>query len=112
MTFTPSTEDTTTDTLNICTSLINYIPIYLFLPLINDAYYYSDDSSSTYSTSSEITGYKDLFFYESIKIITVGNLITDDSSKKNEDRVKMIQYDDTKGEKALTILSIIKMIYI
>lgn len=109
LTFTSSTGNTDTDANlllpNICTSKINNIPIYLYMPFINDAYYFNDNPSSL-KTSFEIDGYKDLFFDNTFTINVVGNLIEAKQTENNEDQVKMIQYDVTKDGKEITILSI------
>ena len=104
-----SEQNTNTDNLllpNICSSKINNIPIYLYMPFINDAYYYNNDvPSSEIHSSFDLDGYKGLFFDNTFTINVVGNLI-DESTKKNEDQVKMIRYDVTKDGKETTILSI------
>ena len=109
LSFTPSTEDVKIDELllpNICTSTVNNIPIYLYMPFINDAYYYNSNPtvSPFFYSSFQINGYKNLFFDDSFTIKAIGNLI--DSKSNDNNKVKMIQYDVTKDGKEITILSI------
>ena len=87
---------------NICNSYIYDIPLYLYIPFINDAYYYDE---ATNKSSFHYSDYKKIFFDEkeyAIKPIT--NLVFHD----NNETVKMIQYDVTNKKKNynLTILSI------
>ena len=109
LSFNPSTSESTEKDLllpNICSSSINNIPIYLYMPFINDAYYYNNNPSISpdFHSSFQIRGYRKLFFDSNVEIKVIGNLIN--SSNNNEDRVKMIQYDVKKGDKEITILSI------
>ena len=83
---------------SICYSSIYDIPITLFVPFINDAYYYNGKKSSL-----DFKEYKELFFDEKYKIKTIGNLIKDETIKK---KVKMIQYNIIKNNVNVTILSI------
>jgi lipase ATG15 len=89
---------------NICYSSIHNIPLYLFLPFINDAYYYGNHKQFEpyYSSSLQIQGYKKLFFNNDYIIENIKNLI----NKTNT--VKMIQYNviNTKKQNEVTILSI------
>ena len=89
---------------NICFSSIYNMNINLYLPFINDAYYYDDSTNrgDIYS-SLQIDGYKALFF-DSNYAITVGNNLI--PKKIGKDTVKMIQYDVTIDSKEITILSI------
>lgn len=109
LTFTVSTQNTNTDANlllpNICTSKINNIPIYLYMPFINDAYYFNDNISPL-KTSFDIEGYKELFFDNTFTINVGSNLIEAKPTENNEDQVKMIQYEVTKDSKEITILSI------
>ena len=79
---------------SICHSSIQDLYIDLYLPFINDAYYYNNNPtiSPYYYSSFQIKGYKELFFDDTYDIQTIGNLI--ESNEKN--KVKMIQYDVTK----------------
>ncbi len=91
---------------NICYSSIHNIPLYLYLPFINDAYYYNniyenETQGPHYYSSLNIEKYKKLFFNEDDYDIRVGeNLI------KKQNTVKMIQYDVIHKNKYITILSI------
>ena len=100
---------------NICFSSIYNMYIYLYLPFINDAYYY--DSNPTVSpdfySSFQIKGYKEMFFEDDLyDIKAVKDLINSNETNK----VKMIQYDVIKNrrerngsltvESELTILAI------
>jgi hypothetical protein len=80
---------------SICFSSVNDLYMYLYLPFINDAYYYDSNSkgNSDFYSSFHIKGYKELFFdNETYDIKPIGNLIT----SKAKNKVKMIQYDVTK----------------
>ena len=84
---------------SLCYSSIFNMPITLFIPFINDAYYYNNNISSF-----NYPEYKHLFFNDSeYKIKPVGDLVENNSSKKN---VKMIQYNITSSRNNITILSI------
>ena len=89
---------------NICFSSIHNIPIYLFMPFINDAYYYNDhlNNSNNYNSSLDIQSYKELFFDDSYKIKCYGNLI----NQSKEEAVKMIQFNVENSKNKVTILSI------
>jgi len=89
---------------NICYSSIHNIPLYLFLPFINDAYYYGNHKQFMpyYSSSLQIPGYKRLFFNDDFIIEDINNLINETNT------VKMVQYNliNTKKQSEVTILSI------
>lgn len=89
---------------NICYSSIHNIPLYLFLPFINDAYYYGNHKQFLpyYSSSLQIQGYKKLFFNDDYIIEDIKNLINETNT------VKMVQYNviNTKKQSEVTILSI------
>ena len=93
---------------NICFSSIHHIPIYLFLPFINDAYYYNDkllDYNHNYFSSFHIPSYKDFFYDETYSIDKIRSLINGTEGES----VKMIQYNVRKRseeENEVTILSI------
>ena len=89
---------------NICFSSIFNIPIYLYIPFINDAYYYNDNPkiAPNYFSSLNIPDYKKLFYKENYEIEVKGNLI----KNKSEESVKMIQYNVRKSDNNVTILSI------
>ena len=79
---------------SICFSSIEDMYVYLFLPFINDAYYYDNNPtvSPDFYSSFNIKGYKELFFNDTLfEIRPIGNLITSNEINK----VKMIQYDVT-----------------
>ena len=89
---------------NICYSSVHNIPLYLYLPFINDAYYYNNIYESEgphYYSSLHIKNYRNLFFNDDDYDIKVrGNLI------EKENTVKMIQYNVKIKTNYLTILSI------
>ena len=91
---------------NICHSSIHNFPISLFLPFINDAYYYNNNHNQTeiygpfLDSSLQIENYKNLFFTNDYEIKVIGNLI----NEKNT--VKMVQYNVRNSKEYLTILSI------
>jgi len=80
---------------SVCFSYIKNIPLYLYMPFINDAYYEKNMSSSL-----NLEKYRKLFFDDSYEIEVKGNLIN------NTDSVKMIQYNVKTPENEVTILSI------
>ena len=92
---------------NICYSSVHNIPLPLYLPFINDAYYYNnikneekENTKNNYSSSFEIDNYKKLFFNDDYKIEIIGNLIKEDNN------VKMVQYNVRNKKNYVTILSI------
>jgi len=88
---------------NICNSNIYGIPIYLYIPFINDAYYFNDAKNSS---SFDYDSYKYRFFDKNeYEIKVIGNLI---NNKENNEKVKMIQYNVflKKHDFNVTILSI------
>ena len=89
---------------NICTSYVHGIPIYLYLPFINDAYYYNDNPKNApyFFSSLRIPKYRKLFFDDSYEITIKGNLI----KKNTPESVKMIQYNVKSSKDEVTILSI------
>lgn len=83
----------------ICSSHIYGIPIYKYIPFMNDAYYYNQSKKN--SSSFHYQSYKNLFFEdEDLDIKVVGDLI---NSNKSES-VRMIQYNITSHN--VTIFSI------
>jgi lipase ATG15 len=95
----PSKETQNTKKLllpNICFSSIYNMGLHLFLPFINDAYYYNTNSSF------DSENYKRLFYNDDYDITVLGNLINEAES------VKMIGYNVINREKDIevTILSI------
>ena len=90
---------------NVCYSSIHGIPMSLFLPFINDAYYYdniiSEDNQPKVRSSLEIKQYVDLFFNENFEIDIIGNL-----TDKNKNGATMIQYNVKYKDNYVTILSI------
>ncbi len=98
---TPSTETIDEKELllpSICYSSVFNIPIQLYIPFINDAYYYNDD---TKTSSFDTDNYKNLFFDDQYTIEVKGNLI-----KNNDKGVKMIQYNIENRKNNVTVLSI------
>jgi lipase ATG15 len=81
---------------NICFSSIHNMALHLFLPFINDAYYYNHNSSF------DSPNYKHLFYSDDYDITVLGNLINETES------VKMIGYNVINKDKDIevTILSI------
>jgi len=109
--FSPSTDQSDKKNLllpNICFSSLHNLKIHLYMPFINDAYYYDDDPGikPNFYSSFQIKGYKELFFDSKYEITVIGNLIN--SEKKDEDHVKMVQYNvkNNESKNELTILSI------
>ena len=94
-----NTNKNTKNLNNICDSHIFSIPIYLYLPFINDAYYY--DSKNNFS-SFNYENYTKIFFDKNYKINEIRNL-TNDNNKK---MVKMVQYNIQHNDDKITILSI------
>ena len=91
---------------SICFSSIHNIPIYLYLPFINDAYYYKNASEvemPNYLSSLQIKKYRELFFDDSYKIEVKGDLI---ETEIGQDNVKMVQYNVKNSVNEVTILSI------
>ena len=87
----------------ICYSSIHNIDISLYMPFINDAYYYNGKAEEGYDSSLNIVNYKQLFFDDSYKIYDIRNLI---NNEKNKDSLKMIQYNVKNDLNEVTILSI------
>ena len=88
---------------NICYSPVYGIPLYLYLPFINDAYYYNNINTEIgphYYSSLQIPNYRKLFFDNDYEINVRGNLI----NKNNT--VKMVQYNVKYKENHITILAI------
>ena len=91
---------------NICYSSIHNMPLTLFLPFINDAYYYGNYNGSEpyYTSSLQYPGYRKFFFNDDYDIKIRGNLINENKT------VKMIQYNvinkSKKNDNEITILSI------
>ena len=103
---TPSESSLDTKNLllpNICFSSIHNIPLQLYLPFINDAYYYNNiykEIGPHYESSLQIQKYKQLFFNDDYEINVRGNLIKEDNI------VKMVQYNVRNKKNYVTILSI------
>ena len=92
---------------NICYSSIYNLPIYLYMPFINDAYYYRSQLNETgyhYFSSLEKPNYTKLFFDDDYEISDIRNLI----NKTDSGTVRMIQYNVINKKKniEITILSI------
>ena len=91
---------------NLCFSSIHNIPVYLYLPFINDAYYFykaKKEEFPFFESSLQIKKYRGLFFDDSYEIEVKGNLV---EPKEGEDSVKMIQYNVKNSLNEVTILSI------
>ena len=90
---------------NVCYSSIHNIPLSLFMPFINDAYYYdnivSNSSQPNVRSSLEIKEYADLFFDEDYEIDIIGDL-----TDKTKNGATMIQYNVRNKKNYVTILSI------
>ena len=95
---------------NICYSSVHNIPLPLYLPFINDAYYYNnikmkdegDEEDKKYASSLEIEKYRKLFFDNDYTIDIYGNLIKEEENNN----VKMVQYNVRNKKNYITILSI------
>ena len=87
---------------SICNSYIYNMPIYLYMPFINDAYYFNKINELNKSSSFDYPQYKNIFFDNNYDIKIVGNLIN------GEEKVKMVHYDVENKQKNIniTILSI------
>ena len=90
---------------NICFSSVQNMPLHLFLPFINDAYYYREDFEEIgphHYSSLQRENYRGLFYSDDYEITVLGNLINKSES------VKMIQYNvvNKVTDTELTILSI------
>ena len=86
---------------SICYSSVHNIPIPLYMPFINDAYYYNDEKNIS-SLNNE--NYRNLFYNnykDEYHIEVFGNLI-----EKKDKGVKMIQYNVRNSRNNVTILSI------
>ena len=93
---------------NLCYSSMFNIPIYLLMPIINDAYYFNDkdlENKEPYHSSLQIANYRNFFYDERYYIDNITSLI----NRTGSDTVKKVQYNirkkDTKMEE-VTILSI------
>lgn len=92
---------------NICSSTIYGIPLFLYIPFINDAYYYNyypDLLLNRYS-SFHVEGYKNIFFDQNYDIKIVGNLFKS-KSMIDEESIKMIGYNVKYKNQNITIISI------
>ena len=92
---------------NICYSSVYNLPLYLYLPFINDAYYfryYINETGYHYYSSLEKPNYRKLFFDDDYEIYDIRNLI----NKTDSGTVRMIQYNVINERKniEITILSI------
>ena len=94
---------------NICYSSVHNIPLPLYLPFINDAYYYNNikkekenkEKENYKSSSFEIDNYRRLFFNDDdYKIEVKGNIV------KENNTVKMVQYNVRNKKNYVTILAI------
>ena len=85
---------------SFCYSGIHNMPIYLFIPFINDAYY-----SNKNKTTFDYKKYTKLFYNDDYKIEIIGNLIN--NTKRGDKKMsKMIQYKEKNKKNEITILSI------
>ena len=80
-----------------CNADIYNIPTYLYQTFINDAYYYDEETNSS---SFYFQNYRRLFFNNDYQIDVKGNLIKDNNG------VKMVQYNVKNKYNKVTILSI------
>ena len=93
---------------NVCFSSVHHIPIYLYMPFINDAYYYNDkdtDYQHFYYSSLQIPSYRDFFYDDSYRFEKIKSLINGTEGES----VKMVQYNvikTTDKENQVTILAI------
>ena len=93
---------------NVCFSSVHHIPIYLYMPFINDAYYYNDkdtDYQHFYYSSLQIPSYRDFFYDDTYEFEKIKSLI----NGKEGESVKMVQYNiikKTDKENQVTILAI------
>ena len=87
---------------NICNTYIYNLPLYLYIPFINDAYYYETINDSNKKSSFDYDNYRKMFFDETYDINIIGNLI------KEKGTFKMVQYNLKNSEKniSITIFSI------
>jgi len=87
---------------SICNSFIYNMPIYLYIPFMNDAYYYNNINEPNKNSSFDYPFYKKIFFDDDYIIDPIRNL-TD-----GEKGVKMVQYNVKNKKKNInvTILSI------
>ena len=85
---------------SFCNSKLYDIPIYLYQPFINDAYYHNKNNFSSFNYQN----YTKLFFEDNYDIKVMDNLINENNNKK----VKMIPYfiKNKKNNNNVTILSI------
>ena len=83
---------------SICSSYVQNIPLYLYMPFINDAYYYNMNNNLS---SFNFEKYRGLFFDDSYSIEIKGNLVNG-----TKDTVKMLQYNVRTPQNEVTILSI------
>ena len=102
MTLTPFKNKSESTLLpNICYSPIHNLNLSLYLPFINDAYYFDDNANKSSFNKDD---YKEMFFDKGYSIKVFGNLINKNSEK---DQVKMIQYNvTTTNNDKIIILSI------
>ena len=84
---------------SFCKSKIYGIPVHLYMPFINDAYYYDHKRNFT---SFNHNNYTKIFFNDDYKISLIKNLTKDNDRKI----VKMIQYNVQNKYNKVTILSI------
>ena len=85
---------------SFCYSGIHNMPIYLFIPFINDAYYWKKNK-----TTFDYKNYTKLFYNDDYEIEIIGNLIN--NTKRGDKKMsKMIQYKVKNKKNEITILSI------
>ena len=85
---------------SFCFASIHNIPIYLFIPFINDAYY-----SEKNNTTLNYENYTKLFYNDDYEIETIGNLINN-TKRGGKKMSKMIYYKVKNKRNEITILSI------
>ena len=85
---------------SFCFSAIHNVPTYLFIPFINDAYYWENNK-----TTLNYENYTKLFFNDDYEIEKIGNLINN-TKRGGKKMSKMIQYKVKNKRNEITILSI------
>jgi len=76
------------------------MPLYKYIPFINDAYYYNNIKDKQKKSSFDYENYKKIFFNESenYTIRLLGNIV------EEKYKVKMVRYDVINPKKTLILL--------
>ena len=82
---------------SICNSFIFNMPIYLYMPFINDAYYFNKINEKNKNSSFDYPKYKNIFFDDNYDIQKEGNLID------GEENVKMVLYNVENKQKNINV---------